>query len=582
MRHTKIVCTLGPATEDPAVIEGMLKAGMNVARLNMSHGTQEEHSRRLRLVRGTAARVGKNLGVLVDIRGPRIRLGELETPLYLQTGEEVELTTENILGTQHRIPVNYPGMVRDVRPGNTILVADGLVSLRVLDTTEQTVLCRVEVGGEVGSRKGVNLPGVRVNLPSLTEKDFADLRFAIAEGADFIALSFTRKAEDILAVRRFLEEAGADIPVFAKIENWEGLENLGAILKVADGVMVARGDLGLEIPTEEVPLAQKRIIEAANAAGKPVITATQMLESMIHNLRPTRAEASDVANAILDGTDAVMLSGETAIGRYPVEAVAVMAKIAARVEEALPYGEVLAGKRALAKHTITDAISFATCSVAHNLEATAIITATQTGYTARMVAKYRPRPPIIAVTPHSRVVRRLTIVWGVLPLLVGHIESTDQMIQEAVAVSVAARYISAGDLVIITAGVPVGVHGTTNLLKVHTVGDILARGIGIGAKAVTGTVRVVRTAKEALERIQPGDVMVTAVTDKEFVPALERCAGVVTEVGGLTSHAAIVGLEFGIPVIVGVEGATAILKDGQVVTLDGQRGVIYSGVARVL
>lgn len=582
MRHTKIICTLGPASETPDVIEGMLKAGMNVARLNMSHGTQEDHCRRLRLVRETAARVGKNLGILVDIRGPRIRIGELEAPLFLRAGEEVELVTENATGAGMRIPVNYEGIARDVRPGDTVLIADGLVCLRVLETSERSVLCRVEVGGEVESHKGVNLPGVRVNLPSVTEKDVADIRFAIAEGADFIALSYVRKAEDVLAARRFLEEAGADISLLAKIENWEGLENLHPILKVADGVMVARGDLGLEIPTEEVPLAQKRIIQEANAAGKPVITATQMLESMIHNPRPTRAEASDVANAILDGTDAVMLSGETAVGRYPVQAVAVMAKIAARVEEALPYDEVLSAKRAVSKRTVTDAISFATCSVAHNLEATAIITATQTGYTARMVAKYRPRPPIIAVTPHSRVVRRLTMVWGVLPLLVGQIQNTDQMIREAVEAAVAARYISAGDLVIITAGVPVGVHGTTNLLKVHTVGDILARGIGIGAKAVTGRVRIVRTAREALEKVEPGDVMVAPATDKEFIPAMERCAGIVTEVGGLTSHAAIVGLEFGIPVVVGVEGATAILKDGQVVTLDGQRGVIYSGVARVL
>ncbi|RPF49843.1 pyruvate kinase [Thermodesulfitimonas autotrophica] len=583
MRHTKIVCTIGPASEDPAVIEAMLRSGMNVARINMSHGTQEEHRRRLRVLRAVAAKLGQNLGILLDIRGPRIRIGDFETgPFRLETGEEVELIPKDFKGTRRRIPVNYEGLVRDVKPGNIILVADGLVSLRVLNTTAEGVLCRVETGGEVSARKGVNLPGVKVNLPSLTEKDVADIRFGIAEEVDFIALSFVRRAEDVLAARRLLEEAGADISLIAKIENWEGLENLGAILKVADGVMVARGDLGLEIPTEEVPLAQKRIIEEANAAGKPVITATQMLESMIHNSRPTRAEASDVANAIFDGTDAVMLSGETAIGRYPVEAVAVMARIAARTEEALPYGEFLRRQQAAAKHSVTDAISFATCTAAEDLGAAAIITATQTGYTARMVAKYRPRPPVVAVTPHEKVVRRLALVWGVFPLLVAPTESTDQMIKAAVEAAVAAGYVRAGDLLVITAGVPVGVHGTTNLLKVHTVGNVVARGVGVGTRAVSGPARVVHTAREALERVQSGDILVAPATDKEYIPALERAAGVVTETGGMTSHAAIVGLEFGIPVVVGVEGATAIIKDGALITLDPQRGVIYSGVARVL
>ncbi|MEW6182046.1 MAG: pyruvate kinase [Bacillota bacterium] len=583
MRHTKIVCTIGPVTENPEVVQGMLKAGMNVVRVNMSHGTRSEHSRRIRLFKEEAGKIGKNIGFLVDIRGPRIRLGEFDAEhLRLNTGEEVELVPENNKGTRRRIPVNYQGLVNDVRLGNIILVADGLVRLKVLDTKKESVMCRVETGGVISAHKGVNLPGVRVNLPSLTEKDVDDIKFAIAEEADYIALSFVRKAEDVLAARRLLEEARADTWIIAKIENWEGLENLAGILKVADGVMVARGDLGLEIPIEEVPLAQKKIIEEANSAGKPVITATQMLESMISNPSPTRAEASDVANAIFDGTDAVMLSGETAVGRYPLEAVAVMARIAARAEEALSFSEILGRKKALSKHTVTDAISFATCTTAHDLGAAAIITATQTGYTARMVAKYRPRPPVVAVIPQETVVRKLTVVWGVLPLLVRRIENTDQMISEAVAAAVGARYVNAGDLVVITAGVPVGVHGTTNLLKVHTVGDILARGIGIGTKAVTGSVRVVRTAKEADERIRQGDIMVATATDKEFVPVMERCAGIITETSGLTSHAAIVGLEFGLPVIVGVESATAILRDGQVVTMDGQRGVIYSGVARVL
>jgi pyruvate kinase len=574
---------MGPATEDSVVVEGLLRTGMNVARVNMSHGTPDDHRRRLNVLREATSRLGIHLGIMVDIRGPRIRLGELEPGSFMvDENEELELSPGDFKGTPRRIPVNYEGLAGDVRPGNLILVSDGLVRLRVTAVTENSVRCRVENGGPVSAHKGVNLPGIRVKLPSLTAKDISDIRFAIAEEADFIALSFVRRAEDVIAARRLIEEAGVDTWLIAKIENWEGLENLSSILKVSDGVMVARGDLGQEIPIEEVPLAQKKIIKEANGAGKPVITATQMLESMMANLTPTRAEASDIANAIIDGTDAVMLSGETAVGRYPVESVAVMAKIAARAEESLAFDDILRQKRMLLKHTVTDAISFATCTTAQDLDAAAIITATTTGYTARMVAKYRPRPPVVAVIPNKRVLRRLTVVWGVLPLLVDRIENTDQMIQGAVEAALRAQYVKAGDLVVITAGVPVGVHGTTNLLKVHTMGDILARGTGIGMKAVTGTVRIVHTVKEAFERIRPGDIMVTPMTDREFVPAMERCAGIITEVGGLTSHAAIVGLEFGMPVVVGVEAAMVILKDGQLVTIDGQRGVIYSGVARVL
>jgi pyruvate kinase len=347
--------------------------------------------------------------------------------------------------------------------------------------------------------------------------------------------------------------------------------------------MVARGDLGVEIPAEEVPLLQKAIIERCNRAGKPVITATQMLESMIHNPRPTRAEASDVANAIFDGTDAIMLSGETAAGKYPVEAVETMARIAERSEAALQYEELLGKKRLIGpQRTVTDAISYATCATAQDLGAAAIITSTESGHTAKMVSKYRPRAPIVAVTPHARVMRKLSLVWGVQPLLVKMTAGTDEMIASALEVSLAAGMIKGGDLVIITAGLPVGVHGTTNLLRVHTVGDILARGTGIGYRAVTGKVRIALTVREALEKVQKGDILVTQATDSDYIPAMERAGSVITEVGGLTSHAAIVCLEFGIPVVVGVEAATAILPDGETVTVDGLRGLIYSGMAKVL
>ncbi|MQL52032.1 pyruvate kinase [Desulfofundulus thermobenzoicus] len=583
MRKTKIICTIGPACEKVETLMAMMRAGMNVARLNFSHGTHEEHARRIAAIREAAGRIGKNVAILLDTKGPEIRLGYLEKePVTLQAGQRVVLTTENIKGTVERLPITYAGLPRDVAPGNSILIADGRIELRVLDATDKEIFCEVVHGGELTSQKGVNLPGVPVNLPAITEQDVRDIQFGIDQGLDFIAASFIRKGADVLAIRRILEERGADMDIIAKIESREGLDNLDEIIKVANGIMVARGDLGVGIPVEEVPLVQKTIIQKCNQAGKPVITATQMLESMINNPRPTRAEASDVANAILDGTDAIMLSGETAAGNYPVEAVETMARIARRTEEALPYREILARKGRSLARTVTDAISHATCTTAQDLEAAAIITSTETGHTAKMVSKYRPKAPIIAVTPEARVLRKLALVWGVQPLLVGHTHDTDSMIASAIEVSLSADLIKPGDLVVITAGIPAGVHGTTNLLKVHTVGDILARGQGIGARAVSGRVRICRTSRDALEKVEPGDILVTPATDREYVPAMEKAAALITEVGGLTSHGAIVGLEFGIPVVVGVDGATSILTDGETVTVDGQRGLIYRGTARVL
>lgn len=583
MRRTKIVCTIGPASESVEILKEMIKAGLNVARLNFSHGTHEEHERRIKAIRQAAAEVGKTVAILMDTKGPEIRLGILEKePIYLEAGDRIILTTEEIKGNKERISVTYKQLPQDVREGNTILLADGLISLKVLQVAGTEINCEVENGGELRSRKGVNVPGVPVNLPAITDQDIKDIKFGIAHNLDFIAASFVRKPDDIIAIRKLLEEEGADLDIIAKIENQEAVDNLEEIIKVADGIMVARGDLGVEIPAEEVPLIQKIIIDKCNRVGKPVITATQMLESMIDNPRPTRAEASDVANAILDGTDAVMLSGETAVGKYPVEAVATMARIAVTAESAINYEEILVRKGRNLSRTVTDAISYATCATAQDLEAAAIISSTESGYTPKMVSKYKPKAPIIAVTPHAKVLRKLSLTWGVQPLLVGHTKDTDSMISSAVEVSLEAGLISAGDLVVITAGVPVGVHGTTNLLKVHTVGDILVRGTGIGTRAVTGTVRIARTIKEAKEKVKEGDILVTVATDRDFIPVIEKVAAIITEVGGLTSHAAIVGLEYGIPVVVGVEGATGILSDGQVITVDGQRGLIYEGPARVL
>jgi len=582
MRRTKIVCTLGPASESVEIQKRMIEAGMNVARYNFSHGTHEDHARRMRNTRQAAKETGKIIALMLDTKGPEIRLGTFrQGKALLKEGDLFTLTTRAVEGTEREVSVLYPGLPEDVQPGNFLLLDDGNIRLEVLEIKGTDILCRVLNGGVLSDHKKVNVPGVRLGLPALSPQDIADLRFGAEQGVDFVAASFVRKAADVIAIRRVLEEAGSDAHIIAKIESREGVDNLDEILKVADGLMVARGDLGVEIPTEEVPLLQKMMIEKCNRLGKPVITATQMLESMVERPRPTRAEASDVANAIFDGTDALMLSAETAAGKYPVEAVAIMATIAERTEAALPYAEILARRGSTSLRTVTDAISHATCTTAQDLGARAILTATQSGYTARMVAKYRPQAPILAMTPVEAVRRKLALVWGVHPLPVQDTSNTDEMIETAVQRAKEAGAISDGDLVVITAGIPVGIAGTTNLLKVHTVGDILVRGVGIGNRSVTGRVAVVRTAREG-GKLQPGDILVTTATDRDFVPLMEKAAAVVAEEGGLTSHAAVVGLSLGLPVIVGAEGATGILKDGQIVTIDGTRGLVYRGEARVL
>jgi len=583
MRRTTIVCTIGPASETNELLERMILSGMNVARMNFSHGTHEDHSRRLAAVRQAAANVGKNIAIMLDTKGPEIRLGYLEKDFVrLKTGDTVYLTTESIKGNEQILPVSYQGLPKDVKPGNQVLISDGLIALRVVSITGEKIECLVENGGELTSQKGVNVPGVYVKLPAITERDEQDIIFGIENNFDFVAASFVRRANDVLAIRKIIEENCGHMDIIAKIENQEAVNNLDEIIAVADAIMVARGDLGVEIPPEEVPLIQKTIISKCNLVGKPVITATQMLESMIQNPRPTRAEASDVANAIFDGTDAVMLSGETAAGKYPVEAVETMARIAARAEASINFEELRRKNHRLHCKTVTDAISHATVDTAQDLGAAAIITSTETGYTAQMVSKYRPQAPIIAMTTQRTVLRKMMLVWGVEPLLVGHSEDTDSMIDTAVDAALAAGLIKAGDLIVITAGVPVGVHGTTNLIKVHTVGDIVARGTGIVKRSVTGKACVANSAEEALAKMEAGSVLVTYATDRDFIPAIEKASALITEAGGLTSHAAIVGLEFGIPVIVGVADAASLIPDGEVVTVDGQRGLVYKGEAKVL
>ncbi|WCK55511.1 pyruvate kinase [Aneurinibacillus sp. Ricciae_BoGa-3] len=583
MRNTKIVCTIGPASESIETLKELMEAGMNVARLNFSHGSHEEHGARITAIRQAAKELGKSIAILLDTKGPEIRTGLLaQEVVELKEGESLTLTTEEIMGTAERVSVTYGGLPNDVSSGSTILIDDGLIGLTVESVEGTEIHCRIRNGGPLKSRKGVNVPGVNIGLPGITEKDAQDIAFGIREGIDIIAASFVRKPQDVLEIRKILEMNHADIMIISKIENQEGVENLDEILAVSDGLMVARGDLGVEIPAEEVPLVQKEMIRKCNNAGKPVITATQMLDSMQRNPRPTRAEASDVANAIFDGSDAIMLSGETAAGKYPVEAVRTMDRIARTAETAIAYQEILHREAVKKQTSIPDALSQAVANVAYDLDAAAIITSTESGHTARMVSKFRPKAPIVAVTPHSHVCRKLALIWGVQPLLAEPAETTDEMLDVAVRTAVNAGIVKRGELVVITAGVPVRERGTTNLLKAHIVGEVVARGQGIGQKNVTGKVVVLRGTQQLPADLEPGYILVASGTDREMMPIINNAAALIIEEGGLTSHAAVVGLNLDLPVIVGVESATQTFHDGDEVTVDAAVGHVYSGFARIL
>ncbi len=585
MKKTKIVCTVGPASEKKEVFKELVKQGLNVARLNFSHGDHEEHLRRIQVIKEVREELGEPVAILLDTKGPEIRTGKFGVEaVELQEGQTFTLTIEDYLGDQNKCNISYKGLPLDVVVGDRILIDDGLVEMQVIEPPSATeIVCRVNNAGVVKNNKGVNVPGVKINLPAITAKDIADIEFGIRNGIDFIAASFIRKAEDVLAIREILERNKAfDIHIISKIENQEGMDNLDEIIRVSDGLMVARGDLGVEIPTEQVPLAQKLMIKKCNQAGKVVITATQMLDSMIRNPRPTRAESTDVANAIFDGTDAIMLSGETAAGKYPIESVKTMATIAMAAENSLNYTELLRSRRTKKSSDVTYAVSHATVATAADLEASAIITATATGFTARKVSEFRPKAPIIAATIDEAVRRKLALVWGVVTVNIGEHETTDEIFERALEASKDKGYIKEGDLVVITAGVPVGIAGATNLMKVHLVGEILMKGLGIGKKVVTAEVCIATTGAEANAKLKAGQILVTNATDKDMMDAIQKASALIVEEGGYTSHAAIVGLSLGIPVIVGAYDATSIFKDGQLITLDSDKGLVYSGRTRVL
>lgn len=574
--RTKIVCTIGPSSESEEVLEQLIKEGMSVARLNFSHGSIPEHKIKIDRIKKVRDKLQRPVAIMFDTKGPEIRLGNLKDDMepYLNVDDEYILTTEDIIGDEKIASITYKELPKDIKKGDSILIDDGLIELKVESVTGAEIHTKVVNGGFIKSKKGVNVPNVKLRLPSITEKDIADLKFGVKEDIDFVAASFVRTKEDVLNIRSVLESEGMyNIQIISKIENKEGLENIDDIIEVSDGIMVARGDLGVEIPTEEVPIVQKEIIKKCNLKGKPVITATQMLDSMIRNPRPTRAEANDVANAVLDGSDAIMLSGETASGAYPVEAVKTMAKIARAMEESIDYDELLREKILMNDRNITNSIGKSTCQIAADINADAIITATTSGGTSRAIAKFRPKNQIIAVTTDEKVRRQLSLTWGVEALLSEKIFSTDEVIANAVEISKSHGYVKSSDTVVLTAGVPVGLAGSTNLIKVQTVGELLVRGTGIGEKSVTGRAFVVEEGCD-FKDFKEGDILVSSYTDKDMVTYIERAAGLVVEEAGFTSHGAIVGLNLGLPTIVGAKDICNKLKTGDMILINAKSGTV--------
>lgn len=577
-RRTKIVATIGPATSSPEVLRALIEAGANTLRLNFSHGSHDDHQRSIRLIRQTSFELNQPVGILQDLQGPKIRLGRFENgSIVLQKGDPYILTSHPMPGNQKMSCVTYEPLASEVPVGATIMLDDGKVEMRVekVDRAAKELYCRTVVGGPLSNNKGVNFPGVYLSIKALTDKDRQDLLFGLDQGVDWVALSFVRNPEDVLEIKEIISNAGKQVPVIVKIEKHEAIEQMEAILSLSNGVMVARGDLGVELPAEDVPILQKRLINTANRLGIPVITATQMLDSMVNNPRPTRAEISDVANAILDGTDAVMLSNETAVGKYPVEAVETMARIAVRIEQE-EITQNVSGLETKGR-SIPNAISQGVGQIAEQLNAAAIMTLTKTGATARNVSKFRPSTPILAVTPHVDVARQLQLVWGVKPLLVLDLPSTAQTFQAAMSVAQEKDLVSDGDLVVMTAGTLQGVAGSTDLIKVEVVTAVLGKGTSIGQGAISGRARVALTPAD-VGNFNAGDILVVPRTGAEFVEAMRKAAGVITEDDSLTSHAAVIGLRLGVPVIVGVKNATKTIRSGAMLTLDMQRGLVYSGV----
>lgn len=578
MRKTKIICTLGPATEDDQVLRELMIEGMNVARFNFSHGEHDQHERNLQRVSRLREELGLPIAALLDTKGPEIRVKDFKDgKVVLKSGQEFILTTREIEGDEHAVSITYKDLVKDIKAGTRILIDDGLISMHVKSITETDIICIVEDGGPVSNHKGVNVPNVALSMPYVSDRDRDDIIFGIEQGFDFIAASFVRTADDILEIRDILSQHNCNfINIIAKIENMQGVENIDEIIRVSDGVMIARGDMGVEIPFEDVPSIQKMIIKKVYNAEKIVITATQMLESMMKNPRPTRAEATDVANAIYDGTSAIMLSGETAAGLYPVESLKTMVRIAERTEADIDLVKRFNNRESLVNPDITNAIAHATCTTAMDLNATAIVTVTKSGKTARMISKYRPACPIIGCSPYENVWRQLNLSWGVLPLMVEEKNNTDDLFEHAIEAAEKMKYVKQGEITVITAGVPLGVSGTTNLIKVHVVGHILIKGRGVNNRKATASLCVGKDEMDIVDNFKEGDIIVLPETSNDIMDELRQASGIIVEKEGHNSHAGIVGLSLDIPVILGASNATEILKSGAVVTMDAEKGIVSS------
>ena len=577
MRKTKIICTLGPSTDKDGVLRELVANGMNVARFNFSHGSHEEHKGRLDNLKAIRAELGKPVAALLDTKGPEIRLKEFKNGVeMLEAGQTFTLTTREVEGTKEICSITYKDLPQDVHEGGTIMLDDGLIKLAIKSVTDTDIVCEVLNSGKIKTKKGVNVPGVHLSMPYLSQRDRDDIIFGVQQGFDFIAASFVRTAQDVYDIRNLLNEYDSNIRIIAKIENREGVNNIDSILAAADAVMVARGDLGVEIDFTELPGIQKNIIERSFSFGKPIVTATQMLDSMMVNPRPTRAEISDVANAIYDGTSAIMLSGETAAGDYPVEALKTMSAIAERTENEEHYR---AQRHAEIQISVSDATAHAACLTAKDVNAAAIVTVSESGNTARLLSKYRPKQPIIACVMDEQVQRQLSLSWGITSLLMGPAHSTDELIEMSTALAEKNGYLHNGELTVVTAGVPVGVSGTTNMIKIHMVGNCLATGVGVGRGktdlvSASGKACVCRTLEEVKAKFRPGMVLVVPSTTNEMLSYVRDAAALVVEEPGLNSHAAIVGNSLLKPTIVGAAGACSHIRDGLDIAVDCVHGSV--------
>ena len=580
MRKTKIICTLGPSTDKDGVLRELVANGMNVARFNFSHGSHEEHKGRLDNLKAIRAELGKPVAALLDTKGPEIRLKEFKNGVeMLEAGQSFTLTTREVEGTKEICSITYKDLPQDVHEGGTIMLDDGLIKLRITNVTDTDITCEVLNSGKIKNKKGVNVPGVHLSMPYLSQRDRDDIIFGVQQGFDFIAASFVRTAQDVYDIRNLLNEYDSNIRIIAKIENREGVNNIDSILAAADAVMVARGDLGVEIDFTELPGIQKSVIDRSFSFGKPIVTATQMLDSMMVNPRPTRAEISDVANAIYDGTSAIMLSGETAAGAYPVEALKTMSAIAERTENEVHYRDNRLVDASNGQISVSDATAHAACLTAKDVNASAIVTVSESGNTARLLSKYRPAQPIIACVMNEQVQRQLAISWGITPLMMALAHSTDELIEMSTNLAKENGYLHDGELAVVTAGVPVGVSGTTNMIKIHMIGNCLATGVGIGPEGAalanaTGKACVCHNLDELRAKFKPGMVLVVPSTSNEMLSYVRDAAAIVVEEPGLNSHAAIAGKALLKPTSVGAAGATSHIRDGLMVAVDCAHGSV--------